>query len=124
MLGALVTARNASAVAKNKRRIMNMSILRRTLPVLITVALGSTASPALSKQEGKAKVKGSQKKETKENNGRQAGELPSGLERYMERTGELPSGLQKKKDEGQLPRGLEKGGKNLESASKGKKASK
>ena len=102
-----------------------MSVLRRTLPVLITVcALGSTTSPALSKQEGKAKVKGSQKEESKEKHGRQAGELPAGLERHMERTGEPPSGLQKKKDEGQLPRGLEKGGKNLESASKGKKTSK
>ena len=101
-----------------------MSILRRTLPVLITVcALGSTASPALSKPEGKAKLKGSQKGEN-EKHGRQAGELPSGLQRHMERTGELPSGLQKKKDEGQLPRGLEKAGKNLESTGKGKKTSK
>jgi hypothetical protein len=84
--------------------------------------LALTVSPALSKQEGKMKGKGSEKRAAKDNSGRQAGELPSGLQRYMEKKGDLPSGLQTRKDEdGQLTRGLEKGGKKLSSTSKGKK---
>lgn len=103
----------------------------KNLPMALTglvalCALGLTASPAWSKQEGKTKAKSSQKAESKENHGRQAGELPYGLERYMEKKGgALPSGLQKKKDEsGQLTRGLEKGGKSLEPKSKGKNSTK
>ena len=105
---------------------MNNSKLQVALVGLAAFcALGLTTSPAWSKQEGKGKVKDSQKTETKEKHGRQAGELPPGVERYSEKKGALPSGLQKKKDEdGQLTRGLEQGGKNLESKSKGKKATK
>ena len=105
---------------------MKISLLRTPLPALMSIcALGVTASPALSKQEGKGKAKASKKIETKENHGRQAGELPYGLERHMEKKDSLPLGLQKKKDEDdQLTRGLEKGGKKLEPATKGKKASK
>ena len=63
--------------------------------------------------------------EEKGKHGRQAGELPYGLEQYSEKKGELPSGLQKKKDQDdQLPRGLEEGGKKVKSSSKGKKDSK
>jgi hypothetical protein len=93
--------------------------------LVASCALVFAASPALSKQEGKLKVKDSQKTETKENHGRQAGELPAGLQRHTEKKGQLPSGLQKKKDEdGQLTRGLEKGGKSLEPKSKGKNSTK
>ena len=105
---------------------MKISTLRRKLPVFMAVrALGLTASPAFSQGKGKAKANGKEKTETKVKHGREAGELPFGLERYTEKKGGLPSGLQKKKDEdGQLTRGLEKGGKNLTSTSKGKKGSK
>ena len=35
---------------------------------------------------------------------------------YTERKGELPSGLQKKKDDGELTKGLEDGGKKLKTS--------
>ncbi len=105
---------------------MKISKLPTIVPALIVIgALGLTASSALAKQEGKTKVKNSEKTTTKENSGRQAGELPSGLQKYTEKKGQLPSGLQKKKDEdGQLTKGLEKGGKKLESSAKSNKPSK
>jgi hypothetical protein len=104
---------------------MKFSKLRKTLPVFMVVgALGLTASAAFSQEKGKAKAKGKQKVETKQNHGREAGELPYGLIRHTEKKGGLPSGLQKKKDDdGQLTRGLEEGGKSLKSTSRGKKAS-
>lgn len=103
---------------------MKKSTLRWVLPGLVAIyALGVTASPAFSKQEGK--LKGSQKSVTRTNNGREAGELPSGIERHSEKKGTLPSGLQKKKDDdGTLTRGLDGGGKKLDSTTKGKKVSK
>ncbi|HSE84600.1 MAG TPA: hypothetical protein VLJ79_00100 [Candidatus Binatia bacterium] len=114
-------------MAKNKKgEIMKISTLLRKLPVFMVIcALGLTASSAFSQEKGKAKAKGKQKTETNGKHGREAGELPYGLERHTEKKGELPSGLQNKKDEdGQLTRGLEKGGKNLTSTSKGGKGSK
>jgi hypothetical protein len=103
---------------------MKISTLLRKLPVFMVIcALGLTASSAFSQEKGKAKAKG--ETETKGKHGREAGELPYGLERHTEKKGELPSGLQKKKDEeGQLTRGLEEGGKNSKAPSKAKKASK
>jgi hypothetical protein len=94
---------------------MNIS---RTIPaIVVTFALGVTAYPAMAKQEGKDKDKSTKKSATKENSGRQAGELPSGLQKYTEKKGQLPSGLQKKKDEdGHLTKGLEKGGKKLKTS--------
>ena len=84
-----------------------------------------TASPAFSKEKEKVKARGKQKVETKENRGREAGELPFGLQQYSEKKGALPGGLQKKKDEdGQLTRGLEEGGKKLKSTGKGRNSSK
>lgn len=105
---------------------MKISTLLRKLPIFMVIcALGGTAAPAFSKEKGKAKAQGKEKVETKGNHGREAGELPYGLERHTERKGGLPSGLQKKKDEdGQLTRGLEKGGKSLEPKSKGKNSTK
>jgi hypothetical protein len=99
--------------------------LRFALPALVAIcALGFSASPAFSKQEGKLKSKGSQKSVTKTNSGREAGELPSGLERHSEKKGTLPSGLQKKKDDdGTLTHGLDGGGKKLDLTTKGKKVS-
>ena len=104
---------------------MKVSTLLRKLSVFMVIcALGLTASPAFSQDKGKAKAKGKQKTETKGKHGREAGELPYGIEHRSEKKGELPSGLQKKKDEdGQLTRGLEEGGKDLKSPSKGKKGS-
>ena len=97
----------------------------KIIPVMVAFALALTAYPALAKQEGKTKGKGAEKKVTKENSGRQAGELPAGLEKHTEKKAQLPSGLQKKKDEdGQLTKGLEKGGKKLASDTKNTKASK
>jgi hypothetical protein len=102
-----------------------MKTLRKQLPLFIIICtLGLTAHAAFAQEKGKAKAKGKQKIEARENHGREAGELPFGLIRHTEKKGELPSGLQKKKDEnGQLTRGLEEGGKNFKSASKGKKFS-
>lgn len=100
--------------------------LRWALPGFAVIcALGFTTSSAFSKQEGKLKSKRSHQIETKKNEGREAGEMPAGLERYSEKKGSLPSGLQKKKDdEGTLTRGLDDGGKKLDSTSKGRKISK
>jgi hypothetical protein len=97
--------------------------LRFALPALVAIcALGFSASPAFSKQEGKLKSKGSQKSVTKTNSGREAGELPSGLERHSEKKGTLPSGLQKKNDDdGTLTHGLDGGGKKPNSTTKDKK---
>ena len=102
---------------------MKISTLLRKLPVFMVIcALGLTVSSAFSQEKGKAKAKGKEKTETKAKHGREAGELPYGIEHRTEKKGELPSGLQKKKDEdGQLTRGLEEGGKDLKSPSKGKK---
>ena len=99
---------------------------RWALPGLIAVcALAFTTVPAFSMQEGKLKIKGSQKIDAKKADGREAGELPSGLERYSEKKGTLPSGLQKKKDDdGTLTRGLDEGGKKRDSTGKGKGISK
>jgi hypothetical protein len=107
---------------------MKISPLLRKLSVFMVIcALGLTASSGFSQEKGKAKAKGKEKTETKGKHGREAGELPYGIEHRSEKKGELPSGLQKKKDEdGQLTRGLEEGGKDLKAPSKGKgkKASK
>jgi hypothetical protein len=104
---------------------MKKSTLRWALPGLVAMyALGFVASPAFSKQEGKLNSKGSQKSVTKTNSGREAGELPSGIQRYSEKKGTLPSGLQKKKDvDGTLTHGLDGGDKKLDSTTKGKKVS-
>jgi len=126
--GCCVTPRRKATEVAKKQKGESMKILKlqRILPALIvTGVLGLTASPALAKQEGKTKGKSSEKATTKENSGRQAGELPSSLQKYTEKKGHLPSGLQKKKDEdGQLTKGLEKGGKKLESTAKSNKPSK
>jgi len=102
---------------------MKISVSFRILPALMVIsALGLTASPAFSQGKGKAKASGKEKIEMTGKHGREAGELPYGLERYSEKKGGLPSGLQKKKDEDdQLTRGLEKGGKKLTSTGKEKK---
>jgi hypothetical protein len=96
--------------------------LRWALYGLVAIyTLGFTASPAFSKEEGKLKAKGSRRSLSKTNSGREAGELPSGIERYSEKKGILPSGLQKKKDDdGTLTHGLDGGGKKSHSATKGK----
>ena len=101
--------------------------LSRLALLLGVCAVTLPAFPAYSEGKANGKVKGKQKVEAEEKgkHGRQAGELPYGLEQYTEKKGELPSGLEKKKDQdGQLTRGLEEGGKKLKSPSKGKKDSK
>ena len=105
---------------------MKIGTMKKMSVFVVICALGLTASYAFSQGKGKAKAKSKEKTETYGKHGREAGEMPYGLERYMEnKEGELPSGLQKKKDEGgQLTRGLENGGKNLTSSSKGRKGSK
>jgi hypothetical protein len=118
--------RIATAMTTAEGDTMKKLTLRWALPGLVAIcALGFTASPAFSKQEGKLKSKGSQKSVAKTNSGREAGELPSGIERYSEKKGSLPSGLQRKKDDdGTLTHGLNGGGKKLDSATRGKKVSK
>jgi len=112
----------AKKIAKGE--IMKISRLLRKLPAFMVIcALGLMASSAFSQEKGKAK--GKAKTETNGKHGREAGELPYGIEHRTEKKGELPSGLQKKKDEdGQLTRGLEEGGKDSKSPSKAKKGSK
>jgi hypothetical protein len=103
---------------------MKTSKLLRKLPLLVICALGLTVSSGFSQEKGKATSKGKERTETKGKHGREANELPYGLERRTEKKGELPSGLQKKKDEeGHLTRGLEDGGKNAKSPSKATKVS-
>src|SRR5207253_3050620 len=78
-----------------KGEIMKISTLLTKLRVLMVIcALGLTSSPAFSKEKAKAKAKGNKKIETKGKHGREAGELPYGLERHTEKKGELPSALQ------------------------------
>jgi hypothetical protein len=125
MLGALVAPHTVTNCSKNsKGEIMTISTLLKKLPVFMVIcALGPTASSAFSQDKGKAK--GKEKTEAKGKHGREAGELPHGIEHRVDKKGELPSGLQKKKEEdGQLTRGLEEGGKKTKVSSKGKKASK
>ena len=94
-----------------------MKISKNILVIAVAFGLAGTAFPALAKQEKNAKAKSAEKSATKENAGRQAGELPSGLQKRTERKGQLPSGLQKMKDEdGQLTKGLEKGGKKVKTS--------
>ena len=77
---------------------MKISKLQRIVPVLlVTCALGLTASPALAKQEGKTKGKSSETTATKENSGRQAGELPSGLQKYNEKKASFHPGCKKRR---------------------------
>ena len=125
----MVAAQHPSAnncYEKTKGETMKKLTLRWALPGLVAIyAVGFVASPAFSKQEGKLRSKGSQKSVTKTNSGREAGELPSGIERYSEKKGTLPSGLQNKKDDdGTLTHGLDGGGKKPDSTTKGKKVSK
>src|SRR5262249_15392504 len=105
---------------------MKISTLLKKLPVFMVIcALGLTASSAFSQDKAKTKAKGKEKNEAKGQHGREAGELPYGIQHRTEKKGELPSGLQRKKDaDGQLTRGLEEGGKDLKAPSKAKKASK
>lgn len=105
---------------------MKVSNSFRQLPVFMIVgALGLATSPAFSKDNGKSLAKGKTKTETVGKHGREAGELPFGLDQYSNKKGELPSGLQKKKEEdGSLTRGLEEGGKELKTTAKAKKHSK
>lgn len=95
--------------------------------VLLLGACAITVPVSSASSQGKAngKSQGKQKVQTKDNHGREAGELPSGLQQYSEKKGELPEGLQKKKTkDGQLTRGLTEGGKKSKSPMKGKKDSK
>ena len=93
--------------------------------IVFTFTFGLTAYPAMAKPENKDKGKRAEKAGSKENSGRRAGELPSGLQKSTEKKGHLPSGLQKMKDEdGHLTKGLEKGGKKLESTKKSSKSTK
>lgn len=94
-----------------------MKISKMFPAVVVSLALGATAYPVFAKQDGKVKGKSTEKIATKENSSRQAGELPSGLQKHTDRKGRLPSGLQKKQDEeGQLTKGLQKGGKKLKTS--------
>jgi len=127
MLAASVAAYTPLLWRKNEKgEIMKISRLLRKLPMFMVIcALGLTTSPAFSQEKGKAKAKGKQNIEAKGKHGREAGELPFGLEQHTDKKGALPSGLQKKKDEeGSLTRGLEEGGKGLKPTGKAKKSPK
>jgi hypothetical protein len=93
--------------------------------MIICCSLGVTVSPAWSKEKAKTKVTENRSTETKEKRGREAGELPFGIQQRSDKTGKLPAGLQKKKDDdGHLTRGLDNGGKKLKTNGKGKAGSK
>ena len=97
---------------------------RKLSALAIAFSASMAMSPAYSQGAGKGKAKGKQSVEAKENHGREAGELPFGLQNHVEKKGGLPSGLQKKNEKGSLTRGLEKGGKTVASATKAKKGAK
>jgi len=103
-----------------------MNATFRNLSALaIAFSMSSATSSAYSEGPEKGKAKGRQDVDAKGKNGREAGELPVGVEQFSEKKGEPPSGLQKKKDEeGKLARGLEEGGKRLKSTGQAKKSSK
>ena len=102
-----------------------MNISKTISATVVVIVLIGTAFPATAKQGGNAKGKSAEKSAAKENSGRQAGELLSGLQKYTERKGQLPSGLQKKQETaGQLNKGLQNGGKKLESGANTNKPSK
>jgi hypothetical protein len=104
---------------------MKISIVSKLSILFVVCAMSLTVSAANAEGKGNAQAKGKQQVETKGKHGREASELPFGLEQYSEKKGELPSGLQKKKDaEDHLTRGLEEGGKDVRSTVKGKKSSK
>jgi len=94
-------------------------LLRKASVLMLVGAFSFTAAPAFSKNEGKSLAKGKTKTESSGKHGREAGELPFGLEQLSTKKGELPGGLQKKKDEdGSLTRGLLEGGKELKTTTK------
>jgi hypothetical protein len=103
---------------------MNATLIKlSTLAIVFSMTVAIPA--AYSQGKGNGKEKGKQNVEAKEKHGREAGELPHGLEQFSEKKGTLPSGLQKKKDDdGTLTHGLDGGGKKVDSTSKGKKVSK
>ena len=111
---------------KTEGETMKILPLQFALPAPVAIfTLGVTASPAFSQHEEKLKTKGTQKSVSRTNSGREAGELPSGIERYSEKKGSLPTGLQRKKDDdGTLTHGLDAGGKKLDPTTKGKKVPK
>jgi hypothetical protein len=123
-IAAVLVRRKATLVVHKKGEIMKISKLQAIVPAfVVTCALGLTASAALAKKDGKTKI--SEKTTVKDNSGRQAGELPSGLQKYSEKKGQLPSGLQTMNDEnGKLTKGLTNGGKKLTSGAASKKPSK
>lgn len=100
-------------------------LLTKLALLLGACAISLPTPPAHSQGKGKGKAKDKQYVEAKGKHGREAGELPFGLEQLSEKKGELPSGLQKKKvEDGSLTRGLEEGGKSLKPATKVKKGPK
>ena len=103
---------------------MNATFIKlSTVAIAFSMILAIPA--AYSQGKGNSKEKRKQNVEAKEKHGREAGELPHGLEQFSEKKGSLPSGLQKKKDENEsLPQGLDQGGKKLTLGSKGNKTSK
>lgn len=84
-----------------------MKIYGIILAFLVTMLI---ASPVLAQGKGKG-IK--QHKKQTQDRGRDAGELPLGLDRYQdEHGGKLPAGLQKQLGEkDHLPSGLTEGGK-------------
>jgi hypothetical protein len=103
---------------------MNATFIKLSA-VTIAFSINVAIPAAYSEGKGKGKEKSKQNVTAKQKHGREAGELPHGLEQFSESKGTLPSGLQKKKDEdGTLTNGLDHGGKKLHPDSKGKKVSK
>jgi|ERR1044071_3271468 hypothetical protein len=115
---------NKEQARRRRKNPMNGTFIKVSI-LAIAFSVSIAASSAYS--QGKGKAKGKQNIETTdEKHGRQAGELPYGLDQFSEKKGELPSGLQKKKDDdGSLTHGLEDGGKRVKptgTTSKGRKS--
>src|SRR3989442_7094181 len=90
--------------------------LSRLALLLGACAVTLPTSPAHSEGKANGKAKGKQKVEVEEKgkHGCEAGELPYGLQQYMEKKGERASAVPKKNDEdGQIMRGLVEGGEKV-----------
>lgn len=79
----------------------------------LILAVSLVVWPIAANGQGKGQGKGGGGQSSSAPQGRSAGELPPGLERYESKRGdELPRGLEKREErKGALPKGLESGGK-------------
>jgi hypothetical protein len=101
-----------------KHIIMNATF-KNLSALAIAFSMSMAVTAAHAKGPGNAKSKGKQDANAQGQHGRDAGELPFGLEQFSDKNGNLPTGLQKKKDaDGSLTHGLEDAGKPVKATGK------